>query len=199
MSLSLMHVGVSYLTLGVVVTAGLWLAGRAQRRSQPTRAATISAMDPARASAWYRFLDIVLLPLIFLALVALLWPLALYAQFRKPWWMRGGPSSAREPDPEFAVRAEHLLDRLTVEQIEAREQVDDPLAAVPALPFGHLNAPWRRLLDQRTEGDEFWSFRALWIDSLRRKEDRRGYALVREGVVVAWMHTSIVAVADEAG
>ncbi|MGA1326748.1 MAG: hypothetical protein ACO305_09005, partial [Rubrivivax sp.] len=98
MSLSLMHVGVSYLMLGVLVTAGLWLAGRAQRQRQPTRAATVSAMDPAHVSAWCRFLEDVLLPLIFPALVALLWPLALYAQFRKPWWMRGGPSSAREPD-----------------------------------------------------------------------------------------------------
>ena len=157
-----MHDGVGYLTLGVLVTAGLWLARRAQRRRQPTWASAISAMDPAGASVWCRFLDIVPLPLILLALVALLWQLAMYAYFSKPWWMRGGPSSAREPDPEFAVLTEHLLVRLTVEQIESREQVDDPLAAVPALPFGHLNASWRRLLEQLVEGDEFWSFRALW-------------------------------------
>lgn len=72
---------------------------------------------------------------------------------------------------------QHLLERLSVQQIELREQVDDPLHAVPPLPFGHLKAPW------------FLPWGA--------RDQRRGYALVRAGVVVAWMLTLIQGVPDE--
>jgi hypothetical protein len=197
MKLSLVHVFWAYLALGVLVAAGLWLAGRVHRRGQTSLHAAVARMNPARASAWYRFREDVLLPLIFLALVSLVWPLALHAQFSKPWWMRDSPSSDPEPEPEFAVLPQHLLERLSVQKIELREQVDDPLHAVPPLPFGHLNAPWRQLLEQQAEGDEFWSFQAPWSLPWGAREQRRGYALVRAGVVVAWMLTLIQGVPDE--
>jgi hypothetical protein len=45
-------------------------------------------------------------------------------------------SGARVPERVFAVKRADLLETLTVEQIEARERVQDPLGAVPNLPFG---------------------------------------------------------------
>ena len=41
------------------------------------------------------------------------------------------------------------------------------------------------------EGDEFWSFQAPWSLPWGAREERCGYALVRAGVVVAWMPTLI--------
>jgi len=75
------------------------------------------------------------------------------------------------------VLPQHLLERLSVQQTELREQVDDPLHAVPPLPFGHLNAPWRPLMQQQAEGDEFWSFRAPWSLPWGAREQRCGYAI----------------------
>ena len=125
------------------------------------------------------------------------WPLALHAHFSKPWWMHGGPSSDPEPDPEFAVLPQHLLERLSVRQIEVRGQVDDPQHAVPPLPFGHLKAPWRQLLKRLTEGDEFWSFEAPRGLPWGTREERHGYAPVRAGAAAAWRLRLIQAIPDE--
>jgi hypothetical protein len=45
-------------------------------------------------------------------------------------------------EPQFAVQPGDLLELLSVEEIEQREQVFDPLGAVAELPFGHLNDAW---------------------------------------------------------
>lgn len=44
-----------------------------------------------------------------------------------------------------------LLEKLPREEIEARELINDPLQAVPNLPFGHPNDVWCRLLEQLPE------------------------------------------------
>ena len=64
-------------------------------------------------------------------------------------------------------------------EIEARERVDDPAQAVPALPFGHLNEVWRSLIDDLAPGDELWSFSAQWSNEFGRPELRTGYVLWR--------------------
>ena len=86
---------------------------------------------------------------------------------------------------EFAVEPVHLQAWLTLGEIEARERVDDPLGAVPNVPFGHLNAAWRTFLASRASGDELWSFTAPWRTWLLQPELRSGYALVRNGTPVA--------------
>ena len=90
---------------------------------------------------------------------------------------------------EFAVEPVHLQAWLTLEEIEAREMVDDPLGAVPHVPFGHLNAAWRTFLESRANGDELWSFTAQWQTWLLQPELRSGYALVRNGTPVAHILT----------
>lgn len=78
---------------------------------------------------------------------------------------------------EYALAPDELQERLTVREIEAREMIRDPLNAVPDLPFGHLNAAWRRFLDDQVEYDELWSFSTLH----EAREPRTGYAKVRDG------------------
>ena len=64
-------------------------------------------------------------------------------------------------------------------QIEAREMVEDPLQAVPALPFGHLNAAWCELVAELAPGDECWSFSAQWSNDFGLSELRTGYVVWR--------------------
>ncbi|WVM93015.1 hypothetical protein ULG90_02285 [Halopseudomonas pachastrellae] len=64
---------------------------------------------------------------------------------------------------EFAVTEDHLLESLTVAEIEARERVADPLGAVPDLPFGHLNTAWQEFLAECEEGVSSGGLRLIGI------------------------------------
>ena len=94
------------------------------------------------------------------------------AKFRKA-------SGAPVPERVFAVKRADLLEKLTVAQIEARERVQDPLGAVPDLPFGHLHAAWQVFLAECQPGDKLWSFSARWPGDWRGEEQREGYVRVR--------------------
>ena len=72
-----------------------------------------------------------------------------------------------------------MLERLTVEEIESREMVYDPLNAVPNLPFGHLNEVWAQLKAAKQTKDELWSFAATWLGDDDTPELRKGYVLWR--------------------
>ena len=85
-----------------------------------------------------------------------------------------------EDDPQFAVQPSDLIECLSVNEIEHRERVDDPLQAVPNLPFGHLNDVWMQFLQKRQSGDSLWSFAAKW-ESWGSHEQLAGYVLVRDG------------------
>ena len=126
----------------------------------------------------------------------LLWPLAVafwVGEFRlKP------EKPARVPDPEdaFDIKSVHLLRTFTAAEAESQAVVTDPLGRVPALPFGHLNPGWLRLLAQMQEGDALWygevPGRQLPYPAPERHvqfelpvDAKRGYAIQRQGKVVA--------------
>lgn len=87
-----------------------------------------------------------------------------------------------EEEREFAIEHQHLQERVTVQEVERREAVTDPLKAVPDLPFGHLNAAWQKFLNDSADGGELWSFSARWQMTWGRDELRAGYVVVRGGV-----------------
>ncbi|HMM54213.1 MAG TPA: hypothetical protein PKC23_04235 [Candidatus Desulfobacillus sp.] len=122
-------------------------------------------------------------PLPALALVAVFWPVVVivWLSERLGEWR----AARQEERSRFRVEPRHLVERLRREEIEARERVIDPLGAVPALPFGHLNAAWRAFLASCPEGGELWSFSASWRNPLGRLEMREGYAVARKGVPLA--------------
>lgn len=99
----------------------------------------------------------------------------------------------------FDVLPLHLQEPLSIAQVEARETVADPLAAVPGLPFGHLHGAWSRFLSKAPPECELWSFAAC--EPLGRHVEERilGYAAVRGGVVVASFVTMRLEVEVDAG
>ena len=115
-----------------------------------------------------------------------------------PWWFTDriptSPAADEKPAQNaadcFCVRraAGNLTQRVTPSEAEDRERYEDPLGAVPPLPFGYLNGIWKDFLDQRPRKAELWAF-----DSLSRREEdtgwfkrhakARGYAWVVRGEI----------------
>lgn len=86
-------------------------------------------------------------------------------------------------EPGFAVVRGELQEKVTVQEVERRERVLDPLGAVPDLPFGHLNAAWQEFVEGIGPDDALWSFTSHWTTPWGRKELRSGYAIVRAEIV----------------
>lgn len=86
-----------------------------------------------------------------------------------------------EDDLHLKVKPEELLQQLNCEEIAAREIIEDPLGAVPALPFGHLHDAWLEFIGRLQPGDELWSFRAQRMELWDRDHVHEGYAVVRDG------------------
>ena len=106
------------------------------------------------------------------------------------------PERAQDPEDAFDIKSVHLLRSVTVAEAESSAMVTDPLGRVPALPFGHLNPGWLRLMAQMQEGDALCygevpgrqppqpALRGHAQFELPRGA-KRGYAIQRQGIVVA--------------
>ena len=166
------------LTLGVAGGAHLW-HHRRDRRDPNSLASLMDDLQPERKKLWYRIRARLLAPVLTVIAMVLFWPAA--------WWMRCAEllnerRVARQREEEiFKVKPQYLLERLTIDEIEAREMVQDPLSAVPQLPFGHLNVVWSQVKSAMLPGDELWSFTATWSGEFGSPELRKGYVLWRRG------------------
>ncbi|MAC33233.1 MAG: hypothetical protein CME38_06450 [Haliea sp.] len=101
--------------------------------------------------------------------------------------LRHTPDTAVKPG--FVVAPSELLENFTREEIETREMVNDPLQAVPDLPFGHLNGAWRQFLEKLPEDCELWSFTSSRETRLDEQEHRSGYVAVVDGAPGPYMLT----------
>lgn len=180
-----------YLAAGIVtlvISAGLALRERWRRRGDPdSLISLLEPPDPRRRTLWYRVRSSVLTPVLVALFLVLLWPAVPWMKFQD---VRHARRAAREEaERVFQVHPSHLLERCSVDEAEARETVRDPLNAVPAVPFGHLNPMWSRLKAQMQAGDQLWAFEAQWQDELSRPDRRAGYVIWRGGQPVAHILT----------
>lgn len=182
----LLYLALGVLTLAVAGGAHLW-HHRHDRRDPESLALLMEDWYPERKKLWYRIRARLLAPVLTVIAMALFWPAA--------WWMRCAEilnerRLAREREEAlFKVKPQHLLERLTVDEIEAMEVVQDPLNAVPKVPFGHLNAVWTQVKSAMQPGDELWSFTATWPGEFGSPELRKGYVLWRRGKPVSHILT----------
>jgi hypothetical protein len=127
-------------------------------------------------------LEDVVAPILGTLFVIVAWPLAL-------WWKAKNERLPNVPteEKEFAVERNHLVQRLTIEEVEAKERVTDPMGAVPNLPFGHLNTAWVQFKSGLSPQAAIWTFSAPW-QSWRGQETRKGYVIVSDaGVGPFWV------------
>ena len=93
------------------------------------------------------------------------------------------------PKPAFKIVPRDLGQALSIEAAEANERVEDPLGAVPALPFGHLNPAWVQFKAGLAPGSQLSPLSKVHKDGI--KERYVGYAEVGNGPVTRWFFTSI--------
>jgi len=169
-----------YLGIGIAVLAVVYGAHRLtkEKESESLRE-LLEAVNPDRKKLSYRILNNIVAPVLAAILVIAVWPVAVYMKAKEMFNKMDGAKV--EEEREFAVERQHLLERLTVQEVEMREIVTDPLQAAPELPFGHIHAAWKEFLKGHAEGGELWSFSARWQTSWGRKELRSGYVLVENG------------------
>lgn len=169
------YLGVGVALFAWVYLGHLWKASRGGRTAE----GPLDGIPGGHTNLWGRGPEEIVVPVLVFGWVVSCWPWFAYWKVKERIW--GIDTPAPVDEPIFAVERAHLLERLAVEDVEARETVFDSLGAVPNLPFGHLHAAWRAFVDQRTEGDELWSFSADWRTGWGNLERRAGYVLVRAG------------------
>lgn len=169
-----------YLGIGTAVLAVVYGAHHlTKEKDSDSLRDLLEAVNPDRKKLSYRILNNIVAPALAAILVVAVWPVAVYMNAKETFQKKESFVSPEER--EFAVESEHLLERLTVQQVERREVVADPLKAVPDLPFGHLNTAWLEFLHGNADQAELWSFSAQLQTTWGRKELRCGYAVVRDG------------------
>jgi hypothetical protein len=164
---------VGVVTLVIVLCAHLL----ARRRAPQPLPEWLYGTPHERKDLSCRVLNDVLAPVLGSLFIVIAWPVAVYMKVKDLWQKKKDDERARG----FMVKPADLRERLTLEQIEQREIVEDPLHAVPPLPFGHLHGAWRDFLTRRPEGSELWSFSAQWETAWGAKELREGYVAVQAG------------------
>ncbi len=187
---------VAYLALGAIALAVALISHRWAHPPQSdfTRE-MFEAIDPERATLRYKLVHRLVVPALAGLLMLVGWPVAVFIKVRE---LVAPRPAEEEPEPaEFCVAREHLLREMSVEEIEATEMVNDPLGAVPPLPFGHLNAPWSRFKAGLAADDRIWHFLAPWEEGWGRAEVREGYVVVRTDSVGPHFVTAIRIADDE--
>jgi hypothetical protein len=168
-----------YLLSGVVCLAVMLIA---HFRLKPEPIGSLrqkfEELKPGYGTLRYRILNNVLAPLLAGMFVIVAWPVAIYLKAKE---LRGPKKVEAFGKTELQLDRDHLEEQWTIEQVEARETVADPLHAAPAVPFGFLNHTWKTFLAKRKEGDELWSYYALWMRLGTVREADFGYAWVRNG------------------
>lgn len=134
-----------------------------------------------------QFLEAVGLPLGVAGLVCLVGPLLGVWVFKA--WREQRESDAHDQGPSFSVQPVDLVRPLTVADAEQAGRIQDPLQAVPALPFGHLHPAWLRFVAQRPAGAQLWTFDCEWTDPWGCVHARRGYVWVRGEARMPWWIT----------
>ncbi len=157
----------------------------------------LNAMDPDREKLSYRILHNFVVPLLAFVAVVVGWPIAIFMKVKDMLGMDFNSGASAGEQREFSVGRDDFQERLSVEEIESRERVIDPLGAVPALPFGHLNSAWKTFLEGMGPDDAIWSFSANWT-RWGHKELRAGYVIVRGDIIGAHFQTVWKNVDEEA-
>lgn len=148
-----------------------------EEKSRQSSQGLVSAFQPTRKGILSRILNDVLGPALLGLLVVPFWPVLFFFEMKSRFY--GEASRSPLEEPEFAVTRNDLLTQLSIQEIEQLEMVFDPLGAAPNVPFGHLNAAWKKFCEGLEPSDSLWSFTAPWTSAWGSKDIRQGYVIVR--------------------
>lgn len=122
--------------------------------------------------SWNLF-DNVIIPILAITSLIVGWPYFVYL------FIQSRKSNTHYEEKVFCLKREDLHKAMSIEEIERREIVHDPLGAVPNLPFGHLHQAWLTFKDKMHPDDKIWSFSTQWTSEWGDKQQMEGYAIVK--------------------
>ena len=133
---------------------------------------------------YYRLRGALISPVIILIAIlaiTICWPLVIYVLIKE---------SSEKARYLFIARKKFLLNKHSIEEIEAANIYTDPLGYVPSCPFGHLNKGWVQFLEKRKLTDKIFSFKTPKGTPYGKygqplEQDAKGYALLRRGKIIA--------------
>ena len=140
--------------------------------------------NPDRKKLSHLIVNCVVIP----ALLVPFWPVLVILKVKGIFSKK--PDSLAQSEPKFAVTRGELLEQFSIQEIEQREMIIDPMGAVSDLAFGHLHAAWMQFLEKVEPQDEIWMFSAQWT-FWGRKELRGGYVIVRGDIIGPHFMTSL--------
>lgn len=180
-----------YLVVGVVYGLSVWIMHKLRPRKNELHDTITAALDKTREGQPFSFLEDILAPFLAILFVVTAWPILIIINIRdKRRFERRLDDNGEE---QFTVTAEDLLEQLTIQEIEQREMVTDPLQSVPELPFGHLNPVWVNFKDALSEGDAVYEFTKIWHPPLFfYRQEVSGYVCVRDEQPEHYMLTKVV-------
>lgn len=146
-----------------------------EKREQSTRGVA-STFQSTREGGLSRILNVLGTALAGLIFVPF-FPVLFFFEMKSRFFDKGKRSPSEEP--EFAVTRDDLQTQLSLQEIEQLEMVFDPVGAAPNVPFGHLNAAWKKFCEGIEPHDSLWSFTAQWTSAWGSKDIRQGYVIVR--------------------
>jgi hypothetical protein len=205
-----------YFGLGLVVSLIVVAAHLANKRKESKFSRDImKALNPKREAFLYRVLEDVIVPTLAFLMVWLVWPVVFVLKFKDIFKKKSqavlnepdsdlipnrnsnrnsNSNSNPDPNPEdleelaFALSDFELARQVTIEEVERTNLIQDPMEAVPNIPFGHCNARWVVFKDSLQENETLWEFESTRSE-LKGVQAMWGYAVKRDGRVDRFMTT----------
>ena len=207
-----------YFGLGLVVSLIVVAAHLANKRKESKFSRDImKALNPRREAFLYRVLEDVIVPTLAFFLVWLVWPVVFVLKFKDIFKKKSQevvaesdsdliPNRNRNSNPNsnshsnsnsnpkdleeiaFALNDFELTRQVSIEEVERTNLIQDPMEAVPNIPFGHCNARWVVFKDSLQDNETLWEFESTRSE-LKGVQAMWGYAVKRDGRVDRFMTT----------
>lgn len=132
----------------------------------------------------FHVLDDLILPVFAFIFISLIWPFMLGLKIKDTFFKNTKliPIRSKEDKKPFSLIEDELKAKCTVEQIEESNLIDDPMDAVPQVPFGHLYPKWVELKESLQPGEVLWRFETKRTE-VKDCESMWGYAVKRDSQI----------------
>ena len=177
---------VVYLTVGFFASLELW---RLHKKENWRTEFVVAMAEFAFQQRPFPRLRKYAVVVVVLSVSSLVWPIFLVDRLvREIAKMRQPPkaeifSETRQRYPELPPAFKQLGPVISIEEIEAKEMIPDPLNAIPRLAFGHLHPMWDGFKARHPKASGFQPFE-IEEEVGSRKRRLAGYALTKRRRVV---------------
>jgi hypothetical protein len=187
---------VVYLAIGVVVLCWLLVKHfRVSRDRSESLSSFLQAASGKEESHFRQFVRYRVVPVLTGLTAIIFWPIGVYMMVQEA--INDRKQKAEDLAAIFVIKRADLLAPLSIDAIEQREQVVDPLGAVPDLPFGHLHGAWCKFRDGLQAEDAIWYFACVWTGRWGKAVRRTGYVVLRGKAIGPYFLTLSVAIDDQ--